>query len=488
MRRDAERRRRARAALSYAGPILMLCGLVMLVPLALLAVCAEERRWAPAFVYPAALLIGTGWAVWRAFRVRPPPPLTLKDGALTVVFAWVLVTLASSFPFLLILKLGFTQAVFESVSGWTTTGLSVVDVANVPRVILLWRSTMQLAGGAGVAVIFIAALGGPLGAGLALAEGRSDQLVPHVRHSMKLVVRIYAGYTVAGLLALRAAGMSWFDAVNHCFAAVSTGGFSTYGESIGHWDSPAIESVTLVLMLLGSTNFQTVYFFLSGRGRAVLRNGEVRTAAVLISGMVPMLYILCCRPHFGSALKSVRVAVFEIVTAVTTTGFSTTGYAGWAPIGLFFLIPLMIIGGGSGSTAGGIKQFRTYVLVKSFFWELRRMGLPPSAVVERPVGSSEGTEFLRDERLVQVASFVTAYLGVYLLGTAVLVASGFGITESLFEYASALGTVGLSVGVTGASAPTRVLWAEIVGMFLGRLEVFVVLLALKQSCELRFAR
>jgi trk system potassium uptake protein TrkH len=347
---------------------------------------------------------------------------------------------------------------------------------------------MQFAGGAGVAVIFIAAIGGPLGPGLALAEGRADQLVPHVRHSMALVVRIYTGYAVLGFVGLRLAGMSSFDALNHCFAAVSTGGFSTHAESIGYWDSPAVESVTLVLMLLGSTNFQTAYLLLKGRGLSALRNAEVRTFTVLVAVMIPLLYVLCSRPLFTDPLEAMRVAVFEIVSAATTTGFSTTTYSGWPAIGVFLLLPLMVIGGGSGSTAGGMKQWRVYVLVKSFVWELRRMALPRSVVLERPVWRGEELDFLRNRTLVQVASFVTAYVAIYVVGTGVLVAAGFGITESLFEYGSALGTVGLSVGVTNAEAPISVLWAEIAGMFLGRLEIFVVLLALRQGLELRRAR
>jgi trk system potassium uptake protein TrkH len=131
--------------------------------------------------------------------------------------------------------LNFTQAVFESTSGWTTTGLSVVDVSVAPRLVLLYRSLMQLAGGAGLAVIMLSALAGPAGTGLSAAEGRADQLVPNVRRSAKLVVTIYSGYVIFGGVALNLAGMGWFDALNHAFAAISTGGFSTRAESIGSW-------------------------------------------------------------------------------------------------------------------------------------------------------------------------------------------------------------------------------------------------------------
>lgn len=146
-------------------------------------------------------------------------------------------------------KLNFTQALFESVSGWTTTGLSVVDVTQCSRLILLWRSIMQLAGGAGLAIIMLAAIVGPVGPALSIAEGRTDQLVPHVRKSAKMVLLIYAGYAAVGILAYHLAGLPLFDSINHSFAAISTGGFSTQPESIGHWDSVLVEAVTLPLMI-----------------------------------------------------------------------------------------------------------------------------------------------------------------------------------------------------------------------------------------------
>lgn len=474
MRQASHLRQRYRAILSYTGMILAICGALMLTPLLALIAWPDEGSQAWAFIFPAAAMVALGLAAWRLLAVKDHLVLSVQEGGVIVLLSWVLVCLFSAWPLMAAQGLNFTQAVFESVSGWTTTGLSVVDVTHASHVVLLWRSIMQLAGGAGLAIIMLSAITGPTGPALGLAEGR-EQLVPHVRKSAKLVLMIYSGYAAVGIPALWLAGMSPFDAVNHAFAALSTGGFSTRPESIGYWNSVSVEAVTIVLMIMGNLNFVTAWLLLRGKLRAVGRNGEVRLMALLIPVCAILVFLLTARGLYPTLGKSARVAIFETVTALTTTGFSTVGYGDWSSFGWVVLIVLMLIGGGTCSTAGGIKQYRVYLLFKSLVWELRRMLLPATAVTENPVWEADQQVFVSDTRLRQIGTFVFLYLLTFAIGTAVLTAYGYGLKESLFEYASSVGTVGLSVGVTSASAPAGVLWAETVGMLLGRLEFFVIL-------------
>lgn len=470
-------RYRYRLVLSYVGLVVALCGALMLTPLTATFGEAPERGELAAFLLPALSMIVLGLCGRRILRPSDSETLTDQEGGVIVVLSWLIVCLFSAWPFEALCGLNFTQAVFESVSGWTTTGLSVVDVTLAPHSILLWRSVMQLAGGAGLAIIMLSAIIGPTGPALSVAEGR-EQLVPHVRRSAKLVLSIYSGYIVVGILALHLAGMQWFDAVNHAFAALSTGGFSTRPGSIGDWNSVAIEGVMIPLMLLGNLSFVTAWLLLRGKVRAVGRNGEIRLMALLLPVCVLLVFLLTTRGLYTSLGRSVRVAVFETVTALTTTGFSTVGYGEWNSFGWVLLILLMVIGGGTCSTAGGMKQYRVYLLWKSLLWGLRRDVLPRSAVTEESVWEGEERVFVGDARLRRVGMFVFLYLSTLALGTIVLAAHGYGLKESLFEYASALGTVGLSVGVTSHTAPGGVLWAEIVGMLLGRLEFLVILTGL----------
>jgi trk system potassium uptake protein TrkH len=386
--------------------------------------------------------------------------------------------LVGCIPFLVTGKLNFTQALFESTSGWTTAGLSVLDVTTASPLLLLYRSITQLAGGAGLAIVMLSALGGPVGSGLTIAEGRGEQLLPNVRRSARLVLTIYSVYVLVGILALHVAGMGWFDAVNHAFTALSTGGFSTRADSIAHWDSLAVEAVVVALMLLGTLNFLTAYTLFRAKLRAVARNSEVRQSlgiillaiAILLFGVTIGLY-----QNLGDGL---RVAVFSAVSALSTTGFTTVDYHQWNGLGWLVLILLMLMGGGTGSTAGGIKQYRIHVLLRGLVWELQRRLLPRSAVVEPYLWKGEEREFVTDSHLRAVGLFVFLYLVVFFVGGGILAAYGYDLDESLFEFSSALSTVGISVGITSPSAPTGVLWVEMAAMFLGRLEFFTIAVGL----------
>ena len=479
-RHNLRLRAQYRAIAAYVGLTLGLIGIVIITPLLVLLAWPEEVGHAVHFLVPGLLLLGGGAAMFQWLRPREAV-LSVQDGGLIVVLSWLGACLAGTWPLMAVEDMNFTQAFFESVSGWTTTGLSVIDYDSVAKITLLFRSTMQLVGGAGFAIIMLAALTGPAGTGLPTAEGRSEQLVPHVRESARLVVLIYTSYVIIGTVALRIAGMEWFDAVNHAFAALSTGGFSTRVESIGYWDSLAVEAVTLPLMFLGSLNFLTAYMLWRGRWWAFLRDSEVRFVAFLVPIVAGLLLLIVCRYLYPTVGKSLRVAVFETVSCMTTTGFSTVSYtdpqAGWNSFGILLLIGFMIVGGGTGSTAGAIKQFRVVVLAKSILWETRRGLLPSSAVVENYVWHSGDRDYIDDRRIRQVATFATLYLLTLVIGTAILAAHGHPLSHALFEFASAQGTVGLSVGVTAPDAPGAVLWTEIAGMFLGRLEFLVVFVA-----------
>lgn len=484
MRRDPSLIPQYRAILSYTGLVFALSGLAMCAPALapLLGVGGWEHVLA--FIVPGAALLLAGIGMWRLLRPGQEVSLGVREGGVIVLFSWVGICLLSAIPFWLVAGHGFTQGLFESVSGWTTTGLSVLDVESAPAMLLLWRSVMQLGGGAGLAIIMVAALAGPQGPGLYAAEGRK-QLVPHVRRSAGIVVTLYGIYALAGWLALAAAGMPPFDALNHALTAVSTGGFSTRAASLGHWNSARVEAVAVVLMLLGSLNFVTAYLLVRGRWKAVLRNGELHVLAVLLV-LAASLMLAALGGLYPLAGKHVRVAVFETVSALTTTGFTSTTYAGWGPVAFWILIVLMVVGGGACSTAGGLKQFRLHLLLKSLWWKLRAGAEPDGAVTQPYVWDGESKDYITPGRLADVGTFLFLYILALAIGTGILAAHGNSLQDSLFEFASTLGTVGLSTGITSAGAPPAVLWTEIGGMFLGRLEFLIIFFSLARlSRDLR---
>jgi trk system potassium uptake protein TrkH len=459
----------------YTGLILILAGTLMLSPLLCLFFWPTETGSASGFIVPAVVMVSVGVAFWLLFRNQNSQLLDIRQSAVIVVLSWITVCLFSAWPFMTIQKLNFTQAIFESVSGWTTTGLSVVNPEESGHLILMWRSIMQLAGGAGLAIIMLATIVGPTGPALGIAEGRGQQLVPQVRQSAKIVMMIYTGYAILGTVAYYFAGMGIFDAVNHTFTAISTGGFSTKTDSIGHWNSLSIEAVTVPLMILGNLNFLTAYLLLHGNIKAVSKNGEIRIMLLLVPVCSVVLFFTVCTSLYPVLSKSMRVAVFETVTALTTTGFSTVSYNNWSSFGVLLIIMLMLIGGGTCSTAGGIKQYRIHVLYKSLIWEIKSFFLPQTAVQENYIWQGDGKDFISEARIRQIGTFVFIYLATYFLGGLIITSTGADMKDSLFEFASALGTVGLSVGLTGPKTSPVILWTEIFGMLLGRLEFFVVI-------------
>lgn len=465
---------RYRALLGYTGGLVALIGALHLVPLLLLPFYPEEGDQAIGFLVAGLPLVLGGAVVWQRNVPTEPLTVTLQEGAVMIVVVWLIAIACGTIPLMIDSQLSFSQAWFESTSGWTTTGLSVVDVISESHLVLFFRSFVQFAGGAGFAIIALSAVARVFGTGLVAAEGRTDQLAPNVRHSASIVLQMYAGYIILGTLALRAAGMDWFDAGNHALTALSTGGFSTRAESIGYWDSARVEAVILVLMLLGATNFLVAYTVLRGKWRAVIRSGEIRLMAVLVFVVSVLLFLLMTAQLYPTLTKSLRVAVFETVSAATTTGFSTVGYSNWTDFGWLMLIILMLIGGGTGSTAGGIKHMRIYVLYKAIYWEVRRAFMPPHMINEPMLWQGENRELLTDKRVRQVALFVGLYITVFLVGTGVMTAYGYTLGQSMFETASVLGTVGLSLGVTAPDMPVVVMWLMSIGMLLARLEFFAV--------------
>lgn len=467
-----------RTIASQIGFVLILIGGLILIPLLILPFFPDQIEYYPVFVMTAIPLIIVGAIFVLRFRNIRSQPLMTHEAGVIVLFAWISAFLFSAIPFIKVLHLSFPLALFESVSAWTTTGLSVVDVSKAPNIILFWRSIMQLAGGAGFAIMMVAALTGLSGSGLSKAEGRSDQLVPQIRRSAQIVLIIYSIYLGFGIIAYSFAGMTFFDAINHTFCAISTGGFSTQTDSIGYWNSLKIELVTIILMILGNLNFVSAYLLLKLRFRSFFRNGEVHLFIVLTYIAIIILFIFTSSVIYSDLSKSIRVAIFEAISALTTTGYSTVSYHNWNDGGIMLLIILMLIGGGACSTAGGIKQYRIYLLLKSLIWEIKRWLSPPNAITQPYIWESEKKNYIHNQQIGTIALFFFLYIITYFIGSFTIALTGVPLRSAFFEFASALGTVGLSVGVTSATMVPAILWAEIVGMFLGRLEFFIIFVSL----------
>ncbi len=477
---------------SYLGQILLIMSLVMLLPLVVLAFHPSDAVYSPAFLIAALILAGVG-VLFRFILCRCElQPLDFKESSVVIFLSWTIMSVAGALPYMLNSGMNFTHALFDSVSGWTTTGLSLLDIPAAPPIMLFYRAWTQFIGGAGFAIIMLSSLTGVGAQHIYSAEGKGTLIKPNVLASARIVVSLYLGYFVAGTAAYLLWGLNLLDSVVYCFCAISTGGFGNQLQSVGFFDSAGVEFITIVLMILGNLSFLTGYFIFKGKFKSVLRNGEFKVLFIALLFAIPIVFFGVTSQLFASASKALRVAVFETVSAITTTGFSTVSYTSplWSDAGIFILILLQLIGGGTCSTAGGIKQYRIYMIYKSILWHIKASLKPRQAVIRNYVWEGDQKGYVNDAKLVGIGTFVLLYLGLYIVGVMVIALSNnpvthapYSLRDAMFEFASSLGTVGLSIGVSTTAAPLQVIWAEIIGMLLGRLEIFVVIFALAKLCR-----
>lgn len=473
--------RRFRIVLWNVGTLFTWFSAILLFPLVFLIFYPEEIHYALGFVESAVLSFIFGIAMKLVSGIKESHVITVQEGAVIVLFSWIFAIFFSALPFIFMKILNFSQAVFEATSGWTTTGLTMItDVTKIPRIFLVWRSTMQFIGGAGFAIIMLATLIGPLGIGLYSAEGRVDNILPNIKQSAKIMIMIYITYAVFGFFALWISGMPPFDAFNHSLTALATGGFSTRNGSIGEFNNLKIEVVTIFLMFLGATGFGIHYTLWKGNIKAFLKNGEPWLLFSTAFLMTLLVFPQTIGVLYKSPSEGFRKTLFQIVSAITGTGFSTVNLSEWHvfPLGLFVLTVLMMLGGMMDSTAGGLKQFRLFVLGKVIFYTIVDFVNPKRIVRKIEVWKGENVRYVNPSMVKDMLVFFGIYFVAYFIGVFILLSYGYSLSDSMFEFSSAMNGVGLSIGLTAPDDPLGVIWTLTIGMFLGRLEFIVILYAI----------
>jgi trk system potassium uptake protein TrkH len=421
-------------------------------------------------------------------RVRPPADRLIRprDGFLIVSGAWIAVSIVGAVPYLMTGALGPVDALFESVSGFTTTGSTVIaDVTVVPRALLVWRAMSQWLGGMGIILFTIAIL--PLlgigGMQLFKAEVPgpvADKVRPRLATTARTLWMVYVGFTAAEWVALRLAGLSGFDALCHSFTTLATGGFSTRNTSVGEFGSATVEWIIIFFMLMAGINFVLHFRLLTGRAMEVWRDAELRYFLGVI--VVATVIIAATTREAGVRFADTfRDAVFQTLSVLTTTGYASTDFELWTPLPLLVLLCLMVLGGMSGSTGGGIKSLRALLAISSLRTTLHRL-IHPHAV--RPV--KYGGAVVSETVLSGIWSFLTAYLLIALIGTAVVAAHGYDLLTAISAGLTSIGNVGPGLGEIGAydnfaHFPGLVKLVLAGCMLFGRLEVFTLLALLSRE-------
>ena len=465
--------------LSIYGILLIFTGGVHLLPLAVLPFYQDEVREGLYIAIPSISAMLFGALLHVLFR-KNESQISAKHGAVLVCILWFSSVLVTAIPYMLSGRLNFTQAFFEGMSGWTTTSMTLVEPESLPHVLLLCRSITNYFGGVGLVCVIVSALSESNIMHLYNAEGHSGKLLPNLAKSTRLIMSLFSVYFAVGTVAYIIAGMPVFDAVNYCMTALSTGGTNLGSKSIAVYDSIPIEIITMILMLLGATNF-LVHIMVLKRKRRIYKIGEIRCLAIMLLAGTVFIAIAFFGKVYQGAGRSIRSALFNTVSIITTTGFKTLpSYETLPYFSIAVIVFFMFVGGSAGSTAGGIKIGRLYLICKSVVWRIKRQFMSERNTKELSVYYPQGRVFVKEEQCAETYNYVFIHLAVLIAGVLVLTAHGYSLQDSLFEFTSVMGTVGLSSGIANANAPGVVLWTMSFGMFLGRLEIIVVFLAFIQ--------
>ena len=469
--------------ISVVGKLMILIGLLVAAPILVLPWYHQDARYTLDFLIPGGASVLLGILVCLArFRNHPQRSgwrYSMGQSSLTVLFAWSWGVLIGALPFVISGQLTMVQGLFEAVSGWTTTGLSVMDVSKTSHIFLFHRSFMQYCGGLGFIMVMILFLSGKQSMSLYSAEGHPDKIMPNIKKTAQAIFIIYNICLILGTVAYRIAGMNWFDGICHAMCSLSTGGFSTKLNSIGEYNSLPIEIITIVLMIIGTTNFAALLLLAKGKFRTFFRVSEVKFMFLLLLIFIPPTALSLAHGLGISFWEGLRKSSFDIVSAMSTSGYSTMSYAEWPHFAIGVLILMMIMGGGIGSTAGGIKLSRVYLMLRMAGSNIRKR-LTPSRTVESPhYIKASGKAPIDRDLMEDTTGFVMCYLVIYIIGSLLItVTADCTLTEAMFDFASSLSTVGLSIGITNpmTNAPTLVI--EMIGMLMGRLEIFIVLIGI----------
>ncbi|NJB66768.1 trk system potassium uptake protein TrkH [Desulfobaculum xiamenense] len=472
---------RWRYTLHVVGAILVSMGLSMLFALGFSLYYNDAGVEPLVASISVAVVFGAG--LFYMFRDLDAPAMNHREGMAIVALGWIAAGIVGALPFWFAGTFPtFTDCVFESVSGFTTTGASVLtDIESVPRGLLMWRSLTHWLGGMGIIVLSLAILPflGVGGMQLYKAEVPGpvpDKLKPRIKDTAMLLWKVYVFFTVVEVLLLLIGGMDLFESLCHTFGTMATGGFSTRNTSIAAYDSVYFDVVITVFMLIAGVNFSLHYQLLRGRPLVMWRDAEFR----FFMGVFAVFTLVCAFSVWGrnydSFFESLRYAAFQVASIVTTTGYATADYELWAPLPQAMLLLLMFLGGCAGSTGGGIKCMRILLLLKHTYKELYRL-IHPRAVTSVKLGGKT----VPPEVMNSITGFFLLFLGLFIVSSFGIAAMGMDVVTSFASVVACIGNIGPGLGTVGptenyAHFPLLGKWLLVFCMLLGRLEIYTVII------------
>jgi trk system potassium uptake protein TrkH len=467
----------------FIGILIFFLGVSMVAPLLVSLIYGDGSTLA--LLYSMLATSAAGLLCFISTKKDEQTQLSHRDGVAIVTLGWVAAGLVGALPFLLTGAIAnFTDAYFESISGFTTTGASILtDIERLPKAILLWRSQTQWFGGMGIIVLSIAILPflGVGGMQLYKAEVPSpvvDKLKPRISETAKTLWKVYLLITVLEIILLLGGGMSLFEAITHAFCTMPTGGFSPKSASIAHYNSAYFDGVIIVFMLLAGINFSLHYKLIKGDLTVFGRDPECRVFLALVALFVVLVAFNIHGTVYDSLVEAFRYAAFQVTSIVSTTGFVTADYDLWPPFSRKLLLLCMLLGAMAGSTGGGMKIMRIMLIVKHCYQEIFRI-IHPHAITSVKMGGKA----VPADVLSSVWGFFLLFLGLFLVAALVMASLGLDMISALASVAASIGNIGPGLGLVGpaknyVAVPLIGKWVLIFCMLLGRLEIYTVIVLL----------
>ena len=467
--------------------LLMMIFSFTLVPPLLVSIIYQDGTL-NAFIYALFITFGIGFLVWLPVR-NHKQDLKTRDGFVITVLFWLVLAFSGSVPLYIAdqPELSYTDAFFESLSGWTTTGATVITgLDDLPKSILWYRQQLQWLGGMGIIVLAVAVLPMLGIGGMQLFRTeipgpvKDSKLTPRITETAKALWYIYLSITIACALAYWFAGMSVFDAIGHSFATVAIGGFSTYDASLGHFDSPAIEAIAIIFMLISVLNFGLHFF--AWKNKSIVHyfvDSEFKFLLYIMFGGALLTISALWLTGTYSLTESVRNGLFQLVSVATTTGFGTSGFAEWPVFLPVLLFMMAFIGGCAGSTGGGIKVIRVLLIYKQGIREIHRL-IHPNAII--PVKINKRS--VNDRVLESVWGFFSVYVLTYMVMMVALLATGLDHVTAFSAVGACLNNLGPGLGDVAAhygDISDVAKWILSITMLLGRLEIFTFLVLISPA-------
>jgi trk system potassium uptake protein TrkH len=465
-----------RYVLNFLGKLLILLSFAFIPPV--LTAYYYDESLMPFLVSIVASLVSGSFLYLPTRSVEQIKFETIryKEAFAIVSLSWLFVSIIGAVPYVVV-GVGIIDAFFESMSGFTTTGASVLIPEKLPKSILLWRSMTQWLGGMGIIVLFLAIFPSVARRGAPLFQAEYPGVIllkvkPRLRDTAVSLYKVYLFLTALEIAVLMLLGLSFFDAVNHTFTTLSTGGYSTHSESIAYFKNVNVEIAIAFFAALGGTNFALLYY-LARRDFRILKDAEFKVYLSFLAFFALVLILVNLDRY--DILNSMRYSMFQAVSIMTTTGYTTADFDMWNDSARFLMIVLMFIGGCSGSTAGGIKIVRIYLLLQYAVQQIMRTAEP------RTIRSVKyGKKVLRKEQLEDLAAFFVLYVFIFVLSSMIVALSGYDILTSISATAATLGNVGPGLGLAGAGEnysgfSEHVKLLLTLNMWVGRLEIFTVI-------------